>query len=336
MPEDMAKRMGEMIRRTGNDHCPAAALFQHPELHRRIADLGAVVCAAESILVNAAPGYAFADYLVVHPPALPWTAADAVRAMNTVMEMARGMAPILQLDAETAASVGVGAFAVAYQVLVLGTPLGKSNVIPASALSGSTGSELCSTTKADECFVNCRFIGALEKCQTTCTEVTSCGATSKLTTTTTVPWTFFFTESQVPTQTAKPPAPKCNMDDASGMPFNVFNGVYGSFCSEIGKYQKKEAKWTVDSRGNQASQAARRFAELLARTPPPNPYTYRDYKVDLKWTPAQGDAACAKSCKDAYALIATSPCEYPIRRSYEQMLIKPNFQVDMWLENRTS
>lgn len=332
----MAKRMGEMIRRTGNDHCPAAALFQHPELRRRIADLGAVICAAESILVNAAPGYAFADYLVVHPRALPWTAADAVRAMNTVMEMARGMASILQLDAETAASVGVGAFAVAYQVLVLGTPLGKSNVIPASALSGSAGSELCSTAKADECFVNCRFIGALEKCQTTCTEVTSCGATSKLMTTTTVPWTFSFTESQVPTQTAKPPAPKCNMDDASGMPFNVFNGVYGSFCSEIGKDQKKEAKWTVDSRGNQASQAARRFAELLTRTPPPNPDTYRDYKVDLKWTPAQGDAACAKSCEDAYALIATSPCEYPIERGYEKMLIKPNFQVDMWLENRTS
>jgi len=120
MPEDLARRMDGLIRRS--NQCAAADDF-NKRRQKRLADFGAVICGAEALIVNAAPGTAFADYLVVQPGALPWTAADAVRAMNTVMQFARDSAPALRLSPEKAALVGVGAFALAREVLINNKPL---------------------------------------------------------------------------------------------------------------------------------------------------------------------------------------------------------------------
>lgn len=302
MPEDLARRMDELIRRSSQ--CPTADEF-NKGLQKRLNDFGAVICAAEAVIINAAPGTAFADYLVVRPRPFPWTAGDAVRAMNVVMQFARGYAPALQLDPETAAAVGVGAFAVAWEVLINNKPLSTSNVIPAQSLSGTITS-MCSTTRADECLVNCRMIGAIERCGTTCAKKTGCGATA-LRTATIVPWTAAAADAQ-PTEPPAPPVPRpqCNMEDASGLPFNVFKSVYGQFCGEVDK-AKSALTWIVDSRGNRIPTRRR---SLHGRTPPPNPDTYNNYKIDLTWSPGgNAEATCAKSCSDAYGLLVNSPCK---------------------------
>lgn len=151
--------------------------------------------------------------------------------------------------------------------------------------------------------VGCKVIGAIAQCSTTCVKQTGCSATSGITTTATVPWTVVNT---IPTETtAAAPTPECNMDDASGLPYNVFQGVYGQFGDEVDK-GGSALKWIVDSHGNRIPPKKR---DLQERTPPPNPDTYKNYMIDLMWSPLDTGATCTKSCSEAYGLLANGQCK---------------------------
>ncbi|KAI9674471.1 MAG: hypothetical protein M1817_001809 [Caeruleum heppii] len=80
--------------------------------------------------------------------------------------------------------------------------------------------------------------------------------------------------------------------------------VYGKFCDAVGGDQKKELKWTVDASGNEKSPSRRR----RKRTPPPDPDAYGSYSFELDWAPKESSAGCNRDCKDAYGVIANSPC----------------------------
>lgn len=300
MPEELARRAEEIIRR---ETCTAPA-----KRRKRGADFASVVCGAENLLTNAVPGYAMADFRVMQPGPLPWTAADAVRAMTTVMQFARDMAPDLRLEPDMAAQLGVVAFAMAWEVLMNDKPLGAEIVIPAASLEGTvtaTDQETC-----EQCAVDCRQVGALRACTTSCSEQSSCGPTSSgpLETRTVVPWTVVADADAQPTdapsEPSEPPKTECDMDDESGLPFNVFQGVYGQFCDEA----KREGslRWSVDSRGNRIPLMRRHLHE---RTPPPDPDAYPDVRIHLEWAPNEDAAVeCMTSCADAYYTLSQSPC----------------------------
>lgn len=113
----------------------------------------------------------------------------------------------LGLTTDQAAAVGVGAFAIAWEILINGNQLSETNVIPANSLeetttipTTTTQTTMTETTTTEEpcptqyCNAACTLIGAIAACRTTCVTPTgtSCSATStpiQVTTTATIPWT---------------------------------------------------------------------------------------------------------------------------------------------------
>lgn len=203
MPDELANRMDEIIRRS--TQCPDGVAFGQ-KLRKRLDNYGGVICAAQAVVVNAAPGTAFADFLVVRPQGLPWASADAARAMMVVVQFARAYAPALALDPATAASIGMGAFAIAWEVLINNKALSAANDIPATALSGTSFAG-CSSTSVNECFVDCSMIGAIKSCGTSCMPQTSCGAISLMTTTATEAMTLTADAISAQTSVPAPPPP---------------------------------------------------------------------------------------------------------------------------------
>ncbi|KAJ5086483.1 hypothetical protein NUU61_007790 [Penicillium alfredii] len=97
---------------------------------------------------------------------------------------------------------------------------------------------------------------------------------------------------------------KCDLDTLSGVPYNVFDGVYDKFCKEIDKAQKDEKDdgltWMVDSHGDKIPNKKRGFLE--GRTPPPDSNYYKDFKFGLVWDRKsdKGKGKCTTSCKSAF------------------------------------
>lgn len=194
LPHLLASRMDELIAITSNT-CPEGDRFTTQKLRKRLDNYGAVICAAETLVINAAPGGPFPELLLLQPQPFPWTAADAVRAMNVVIAFARTQAPDLALTTDQAAAVGVAAFAIAWEIFINGNRLSDINVIPADSLEETTTT---TTTEApcptEYCNAACTMIGAIAECRTTCVTPTAtrCSASStpiQLTTTATIPWT---------------------------------------------------------------------------------------------------------------------------------------------------
>jgi len=93
----------------------------------------------------------------------------------------------------------------------------------------------------------------------------------------------------------------------SGIPYNVFHGssasIYDGFCDVATQHTTRELTWTVDAYGKQKTPTRK-------RTPPPDPNAYQTFNFELTWTPNLMSNAneCSRSCRDAFAAIANSPC----------------------------
>jgi hypothetical protein len=113
--------------------------------------------------------------------------------------------------------------------------------------------------------------------------------------------------------------PECDMNGVvSGFPENIFrNSVYNSFCAEVSKDTRKSVDWIVDKEGTRVNSGQKRSLRISGRTPPPSavgPNAYKDYTIQLKWTPKEGAGRCPESCTDALMGIANSGCKFPATR----------------------
>ncbi|KIM94644.1 hypothetical protein OIDMADRAFT_60421 [Oidiodendron maius Zn] len=203
LPGDLASRITDFLA-TVSDTCPAGQQFSSGKLRKRQANYGPAICASEALIQNAAPGGMFDELLVLQPQALPWTAADAVRAMNVAVGFAQAQAPDLRLTPARAGLVGVAAFAIAWDVYINNQKLSNSNTIPGNSLQGSTTIPTTTHTSSSSstgcptpsCVASCTKIGALAQCDTSCVTPTgTCSAarstnTGAMTVTTTaiMPW----------------------------------------------------------------------------------------------------------------------------------------------------
>jgi hypothetical protein len=97
------------------------------------------------------------------------------------------------------------------------------------------------------------------------------------------------------------------MGDSSRVPYNVFNGVFGTFCENTLNNPLSSLSQIVDSRGFVIPPRKR---GLSKRTPPPNPDAYKDYKFGLSWSGGKG--ACSLSCEEAFNAASSSPCKLAI------------------------
>lgn len=100
---------------------------------------------------------------------------------------------------------------------------------------------------------------------------------------------------------------ECNLNSVSHFPCNVFRGVYGKYCSAVDKNTKADLTWIVDSYGNKIPPRKER---VQARSSPPNPATWKDYRIDLGWSPDRySDSDCIKGCTDAFDWLSNTPCK---------------------------
>jgi hypothetical protein len=101
------------------------------------------------------------------------------------------------------------------------------------------------------------------------------------------------------------PAPECDTNDASTVPWNVFSdGVYKGFCDKIAGDKNTALSQVVDSKGNVIPPKRRR--SILGRTPPPDPDAFEGFTFALDWS--GGDGSCDSDCATSYYTIAQSPC----------------------------
>ncbi|GKT48486.1 uncharacterized protein ColSpa_08667 [Colletotrichum spaethianum] len=103
------------------------------------------------------------------------------------------------------------------------------------------------------------------------------------------------------------PTLSCSKNKPAGLPWKIFAGsehsVTGQFCQEVEKSRKTKLSWIVDVEGNKQSNKP-----LMRRVPPVKPDTYKDYMVQLEWSPKDGSLGCTKTCTDAYKWIAMGEC----------------------------
>ena len=244
MPEDLANRITGFI---GMASQCSDSQFNSKRVRKRQNDFGNVICASQNLVINAAPDGPFHELLVLQPQAFPWTAADAVRAMNVVIAFAQAQAANLRLTPIQAGAVGIAAFAIAWEVLINNKDLSSSNVIPASSLKGTTTTP--STTAATtttttttcptpQCNAGCKLIGAIAECSTSCvTPSGSCSATSsgtiEVTTTATIPWTVVANDLAVPTTSiASAAKAKCTPSNM-GVDVVVAQALANKFCTGL-------------------------------------------------------------------------------------------------------
>lgn len=190
MSTGLASRVQEMIARTTVDQCDA--LRTPSRLFKRSDLLNSVVCASSGLLTNMQPNGPFNDLLAMPVHDMTWLAADAQAALQQVMNLAREMAPVFVTPATTAATFGIIAFALAWDVIVAKKTLGEDNVIPAESLKLSSTQTSCD--KQRSCQAGCTWIGNIERCSTTCSTSSTCNAQAatqqeSVKTTKTVPWT---------------------------------------------------------------------------------------------------------------------------------------------------
>ncbi|KAH8433391.1 uncharacterized protein LDX57_011025 [Aspergillus melleus] len=278
--------------------CPDGRAYDKEKSRRRLEDYSSVICGAETILKEANPRGVFVDLLLVQAhPRLEWTAGDAVRALNVVLAFARNRANHMDVTYEQAAQVGHVAFALAWEVFINGQQLTTHNTISAGELDEANTASSCSTKTANDCAVGCSVRANLAVCHTTCTKTTGCSATGTIATTTVEPWTLAAPSQPTTTVT---PEPSCDMDESSGLPANIFNGIYDSFCDEVDGFSNPA--WVVDMEGN------RKDKDLEPRTPPANPKNYEEYRAVLSFEASQKVWGCSLSCMDTYKLFSNSPC----------------------------
>lgn len=197
LSSDLAARMSDFIHMSTD--CQAGTTFDSGTSKRSL-DIGQVLYGSEGLILNAVPGGPFADFRLINIKPLPFTNADAIRAMNAAITFAQGFAPALQLTNAQAASLGVAAFAMSWAALNGGQPLGSVNIIPAADLAGTITAPPypsdTSTATCSVCFASCGFVGAIQDCTTECSDASSCTSSpatdvdkggEEVTTTATVP-----------------------------------------------------------------------------------------------------------------------------------------------------
>jgi hypothetical protein len=129
----------------------------------------------------------------------------------------------------------------------------------------------------------------------------------------------------------------CDDKQISGLPYNVFHGtagnVYDKFCFNLDSTVSQE--WIVNTHGDQKSNEPKRIRRVDAllkglrlpffsndaqekRTPPPNPNSYDDYSIDLKWETNKNTLGCGQnldSCRQVFASVSNSPCGHQAGKS---------------------
>jgi hypothetical protein len=329
IPQGLAKELNEYLDKDSVKGCKDINHFRQ-KLQRR-SNLDALVCPAEMVSANDA----IMGWMVsIRPPKISavFKQDDARRAMNTAVAFIRDTAMLLTLTSEQAEMAAIMLYYLVYVKMFYNEAIKSVNIIrgediDASEQAQTTTATCSSKTTATNCDVACDMAGAIIGCTTTCSEASACSKiTGKITTTKVIAYTPPAITVSTTLAPAAAPTPKCNVDDISKFPANLFNqAVYSKFCKDL-KDLKTGQKWTVDSAGSQVNKK-RRDSEIRPqeRSPPVSPKNYPNYRTTLEFAPGKHSGQCDLNCAQAYRLIADSNCG---RTAAEQNIMASEASVD--------
>ncbi|CAG8882975.1 unnamed protein product [Penicillium egyptiacum] len=146
------------------------------------------------------------------PTGLPWTRAEVVAGVNSVVQWALTQATFLNptITGTQLHGLAVGAFALSWIYFNNGG-IKTNNIIPSVSLQGGASATSCQEQTATQCGAECGVLSWAPQfdCTTTCSTVTSCDAQSALSTTVTS------------TKTATGSTPTGGSSDANGQQIAV-------------------------------------------------------------------------------------------------------------------
>ncbi|KAL3428575.1 Spherulation-specific family 4-domain-containing protein, partial [Aspergillus tetrazonus] len=186
---DVAYHLQSLLSGSDNNNCDIGDdFFNSGTIHTRDLGLSTVTCGAQNILADAIDHDGFPNWLLMNPARLPWTNAEVVAAVNTVIRWALNSATRLNTAIRPGELQGlaVGAFALSWIYFNNGN-IASSNIIPAASLRGGPSATQCPLQTAVQCGAECGVHSWAPQfdCTTTCSTVTSCNAQSTITTTAT-------------------------------------------------------------------------------------------------------------------------------------------------------
>ncbi|KAF1917522.1 hypothetical protein BDU57DRAFT_537190 [Ampelomyces quisqualis] len=329
LSEDLAQRLSEMIARS--QQCPASdgrpkaktAKMKALSLDDATNTIGEIICAARSLVINAASGGPFAELAAIHGKQPAWSSPGMMQAMQEVADFAVAQAGFLRLNGQDATTLAFVSFYVAYMVIKNKAPLGRVNWIPGTEFKGTvtespihstitTGPTMAITTSTAssssmfECSASCTMVGAIRNCNTWCATPTDDSFTMPtpyaVKTVAIEPWVV---PVQVPIQVPIgicPPAP----GNATDFPVDLFEPVYSKFCEEAEK-SSETTIWTVNSKGEkaEAKPRLRRLAmslrRFVLRDGSADDNKYNDYRFQLiRFVRSGGKQTCATKCARAF------------------------------------
>ena len=281
--------------------------------------VGAIICAAEELILNASPNAAFADLTSLKGTSMAFSSLDLARGLEAVVTFAIAHARFIQLTDEVAATVALYAFTLAWTVVRTNKPLSTENRIPASELKGGvsgsppasisisptasiSASSIMSSTSVVECTASCEMVGYIQACSTECPTGTDTAVDMPtdyvIKTATIKPWTIPY-HRQKPLQNSEPGV--CPPGNDTDFPTELFAHTYGGFCTQNDK-DWKDLSWVVSADGQQIA---------VGFKPKPDSgidEKFSGYQFNLLWKPKASStvSGCPMKCADAYKALADS------------------------------
>ncbi|KAL3492448.1 Spherulation-specific family 4-domain-containing protein [Aspergillus germanicus] len=154
----VASRLQLLLARPDTRNCDLVDyfFFDSDLLHVRDLDLNNVICGAQTILADEIEREGYPDWLLVNPARLPWTNAELVAGVNTVVRWALNTATRLNptITGDNLRGLAVGAFALSWLYFNNGI-ISAGNIIPAASLRGGPSATQCPMQTAVKCGVEC-------------------------------------------------------------------------------------------------------------------------------------------------------------------------------------
>ncbi|PLB46596.1 hypothetical protein P170DRAFT_498546 [Aspergillus steynii IBT 23096] len=190
----VAAHLQALLSSSDASSCDVGDYLSARSLETRGLDLFSLICNAQRLVVDGVGRGGVGRELVMNHGRLPWTDREIVAAVNTVVQWTLVEAKKLNptISASTLDKVAAGAVTLAWIYDIYGV-IKEHNVIPSKSLQGGSSATACEAQTATQCGVECGVMpwAPQFECTTACSTVTSCDATSALTTTRTATMTAF-------------------------------------------------------------------------------------------------------------------------------------------------
>ncbi|RAK90770.1 hypothetical protein BO79DRAFT_215772 [Aspergillus costaricaensis CBS 115574] len=187
-----AAHLQALLSRSDTSNCDLGSdFFPSSTLRARSLDMD-IICGAQNILADGIGRDGYPNWLLMNQRRFPWTDAEVVAGLNTVVGWALTQARRLNptISSSHLHDLAVGAFVLSL-IYSMNGAITTNNIIPSASLQGGPTATVCQARTATQCNVGCEVqpVAPQFACSTACVTVTSCDVQNTITTTATATMT---------------------------------------------------------------------------------------------------------------------------------------------------